>query len=531
MHDLQELVRLHRMGVGAREVARLVGLSPNTERRYRRIFEQAGLLKGAVDDLPSTESLKSAALRQRPRGTTPLHEQSSVQAWEEAIAKWVDAGMTARPIYDRLRLEEEAFKGTYWAVKRMCARLKKAKGISSGDVAIPVDTGAGEVAQVDFGDIGKVICPETNVPRRAYVFVMTLGFSRHMFAKVVFNQKAATWLQVHIEAFEWFGGVPKVVVPDNLKAAVIRAAFSTEDAELNRSYRELARYYGFKIDPTPPYSPQKKGKVESSVKYVKRNALMAREGEDLNDVNRALHRWLTEIAGQRIHGTTGKKPLVHFEDVEQVELLKLPIERFEPVVWRKAKVHKDAHIQFEGRLYSVPWRWVGQQVWVRATPSTVFVSQLDTEPETLEGVPVRHPRRGPGKRSTNEAHLPQGRKDRRHRSQSYWQARAAAVGPQTHHFIEAIFDHDEVLHQLRKVQAIVTLLEGYPKERAEAASRRAYFYGNFSYREVKSILTKALDMEPLPTPMLPARPGHTPRYARNIEELLRTQLEVACESN
>lgn len=117
---------------------------------------------------------------------------------------------------------------------------------------------------------------------------MVLGHSRHMFCKVVFDQKIETWLELHVEAFDFFGGSPKVVVPDNLKAAVIRNAFGIggDDTELNRSYRELARHYGFKIDPTPPYSPKKKGKVESAVKYVKGNALRGREGEDTREVTK-----------------------------------------------------------------------------------------------------------------------------------------------------------------------------------------------------------------------------------------------------
>ena len=99
---------------------------------------------------------------------------------------------------------------------------------------------------------------------------MVLGHSRHMFAKVVFNQRVETWLQLHVDAFTFFGGVPHTIVPDNLKAAVIRAAFGADEMSVfHRSYRELARHYDFVIDPTPPYSPQKKGKVERSVHHKK----------------------------------------------------------------------------------------------------------------------------------------------------------------------------------------------------------------------------------------------------------------------
>ena len=131
-------------------------------------------------------------------------------------------------------------------------------------MAIPVETEPGEVAQVDFGEVGRLFDPETQRLRRAWAFVMVLGFSRQMVVRVVFDQKLTTWLRLHVEAFEELGGVVRTVVPDNLKAAVIRAAFGVSSSTaLNRSYRELARHYGFKVDPTPPYAPQKKGKVES----------------------------------------------------------------------------------------------------------------------------------------------------------------------------------------------------------------------------------------------------------------------------
>ena len=270
----------------------------------------------------------------------------------------------------------------------------------------------------------------------------------------MFNQKTSTWLDLHRRAFEEFGGVPETMVPDNLKAAVLRAVFGTEgDSELNRSYREFARYYGFKIDPTPPYAPKKKGKVESAVKYVKRNALAGREGEGITEANASLHRWRREIAGQRVHGTTGRCPFEVFVKEEQPTLKTLPTAPYEMTVWKRAKVHQDTHICFEGRLYSVPWRWVGKEVWVRATRTTLAIFGADVRIAT-------HDPRGSGKRSTVESHLPEHRRDLRHRSMDYWLQRAACIGPQTGGLVREIFDSDDVLSQLRKVQHIVTHLEG-----------------------------------------------------------------------
>jgi transposase len=145
--------------------------------------------------------------------------------------------------------------------------------------------------------------------RKAWIFVLVLAFSRLMVVRIVFDQKIETWLRCHVEAFDELGGVPQVIVPDNLKAAVIRASFGVDGAAvLNRSYRDFARFYGFQIDPTPIYSPEKKGKVEAAVKYIKNNFVAARrELQDVHELRAELQRWLSEVANVRVHGTTRQR--------------------------------------------------------------------------------------------------------------------------------------------------------------------------------------------------------------------------------
>lgn len=525
MHRLQDLVRLHRMGSDAREVARLLQMGPNTERKYREALAKEGLLSGEPADLPELEVLKTAVLKHHPPQTAP-QEESSIEKWRALVQTKLDDGLGPRAIYDRLRQEHKDFSGTYYAVKRMCRRLAKSTGPKASDIAIPVDTAPGEIAQVDFGEIPKLLDPTSHVLRRAWVFVMVLAHSRHMFAKVVFDQRIETWLQLHVEAFTAFGGVPKVIVPDNLKAAVVRAAFGLNGvAELNRSYRELARHYEFKVDPTPAYAPKKKGKVESAVKYLKHNALIGRDEEDIDDVNRALTTWVREIAGERIHGTTGKKPIEVFDQIERAQLLPLPNKIFEPVIWKRAKVHQDAHVSFERRLYSVPWRFTGREVWIRATRTTVAIFADDTRIAT-------HSRTSRGMRSTIETHLPENRRDLRHRSREYWEERAAAIGDEVRTYISEVFDSDDVLSQLRAVQAIVTHLEKFPPQRAIAACVRAKFFANYSYQGIKRILAQALDLEPLPAAMI-SDPAHKDsfRFARDLRDLITAHTENVHEPN
>jgi transposase len=525
MHRLQELVRLHRMNCGGREVARLLKMSPNTERQYRVALAAAGLLEGSAEDLPTLEVIQAAVKEHAPGKEAP-QQVSSIERWTAVIEELLGKGVKPRAIYDRLRLEEEEFAGSYWAIKRLCRSLKRSRGVQPEDVALPVETKPGEVAQVDFGYVGTLYDPELGVRRKAWAFVLVLGYSRHMVARVAFDQKQETWLRLHVEAFAELGGVVETVVPDNLKAAVVRAAFGVDgETELNRSYRELARYYGFKIDPTPPRDPRKKGKVEAGVKYVKGSYFAGRKDEDAQVVQAGLGRWVKEIAGLRRHGTTGWRPLEEFERVEQEALHALPGRPYDPVVWKLASVHPDSHVLFDRRLYSVPFPLIGQRLWVQATATTVAIYAKDSRVAT-------HDRRGRGLRSTKEEHLPEHRAPWRHRSRDFWQERAERLGPEVSAYVREIFDTDVALSMLRTVQAVVVHLESFPRERAEAACRRARYFGNYSYGGIKDILRKGLDLLPLPALVAPPAPTlPAPRFARDINELLHPGVEVCHEPN
>lgn len=480
--------------------------------QHMRSLGTAGLLDGAPDDLPALETLKAAVPDRRP-----AQEISHLEAWVPAIRALAAKGAGPRSIFDRLRSTDPTFQGSLAAVKRVCRRLKLELGPSPADVVIPVETDPGEVAQVDFGYAGLLVDPETHVPRKGWFFSMVLGHSRHMFAKFVFRQDAATWQQLHVEAFAYFGGVPKVIVPDNLKAAVVRCAFGLDDdLSVNRGYVELARHYHFLVDPTPPRSPEKKGKVEASVKYVANNFLATLpDGVDIDEANRQLAHWVDVVAGRRTHGSTHRQPLEVFESEERAALQPLPARPYVPVLWKRARIHTDSHVAFEKRLYSVPYKFIGQDAWVRATPSEVVVYVDDLQV-------AMHDRRGVRVRSTDDGHLPADRVGHRHRGRDFWIRRAAALGEQVALLVGEIFSLADAVNPLRTVQGIVMLLEKHPRDRANNTARRARHFGIRTYRGIAEILRKALDFDPLP-PDLPLALPQNPRFARDLTELLSTK--------
>lgn len=375
---------------------------------------------------------------------------------------------------------------------------------------------------MDFGYVGKLLDPATAVERKAWVFVMSLPYSNHAFMDIVFDQSIETFLALHDRAFTYFGGVPKVVVPDNLKSAVIQAAFhGGQKVELNRTYMEAARHFGFKIDPAPAYSPEKKGVVESDVGYVKNNFFKAHRGDlkDMEDAREKLRLWLREVFEKRICRRTETTPLALFSEEEKPKLLPLPESAFEVVRWKNVTVQRDSHVTYERKLYSVPFRLIGQKVWVKAQGERITIFADD--------VRVAGHSKSAAYRNTHKEHLPAQREELRHRGEDYWKECAAKIGPVTSEYISRMFALEEPLYQLRNVHRVLTALEGVPKERAEAACKRALHFENFNPSAVRTIVERGLEMQPWESLVSEVTPPADFHFSRSPSEILEAHLSEA----
>jgi hypothetical protein len=352
-----------------------------------------------------------------------------------------------------------------------------------------VHSAPGEEAQVDFGSVGRLFDPRQGRPRQAYVFVATLCYSRHQYAELVFDQKIATWIGLHRRAFESWGGVPRRIVPDNLKAAVRQAL--VYDPVLGEAYRRLAQHYGCLISPTRPGTPQHKGKVESGVHYVQRNFMAGQQFTDIDMANRRLRAWVHEQAGSRDHGTTHQAPLKVFATHEQTALLALPREPFTLLAVRSVKVHPDCHVIIEASYYSAPHPYVGQTL-------EAYIGERVVQLFCGEKLLCTHERAlHPGEHHTRPAHYPTEMAEYLQRTPAYCRQLAAEIGLATQQVVQELLD-DRPLDRLRSVQAILRLEQSVGPRRLEAASARALFFGDGSYRRIKQILNAALDREPLP---------------------------------
>jgi transposase len=349
---------------------------------------------------------------------------------------------------------------------------------------------------------------------KTWFFVMTLAWSRHQYVEFVRDQTVATWLGCHRRAFEAFGGVPARVIIDNCKCAITRACYY--EPEVQRAYGECAEGYGFKIDACPPRDPQKKGIVEAGVKFVKRGFLPLREFRGLADANRQIQAWVMNEAGNRIHGTTREMPLKRFAEVERTLLISLPDVPPELAVWAKGKVHRDAHVQFEQSFYSVPYRLVGQELWLKATDTMVTLYRGQ------ESVAAHVRLTRPGGRRTVDDHLPSAAQAWQLQDTQWCLATAEQIGPACYALVHALFG-DKVLIKMRSVQGVLRLKQKYGAIRLEAACSRANHYGTPHYTAVKTILQKGLDQLTLLNAFDALASTYTEggRFCRNTQTILQ----------
>lgn len=474
MHQYRHVLSRMRLGDTDRSVARsgLMG------RKRSAQFRQLALKHGWLD--PETPLPDSTELARSMEGHKDDHlQQSLVEPYADEVTQWVKDGIQGTTIHQAL-VRNYSFEGSYSSVRRFLTQYKE----THPEVTTILDFAPGEAAQVDFGSGPQIIDVFTGEVIKTWFFVMTLCFSRHQYAEIVTNQRVDTWLACHRRAFEFFAGVPKKLIIDNAKCAITRACY--HDPAVQRSYATCAEGYGFIISPCPPRDPKKKGRVESGVKYVKKNFMPLREFRSLSDGNEQLKHWVLEVAGNRIHGTTRQRPLTLFIETEKPFLRPLPDVVPQLATWTQVKVHGNCHVQFEKAYYSVPFRLVHQHLWLKATDNTVKLFR------ELEMVAV-HPRRyKPGDRSTVDDHLPPEALAYKMQDPQWCLKQAQEIGSASHQVIQTLFS-DRVLDNLRAAQGIIGLGKKYGPIRLESACQRALFFDNIRYHAIKTILKKGLD--------------------------------------
>ena len=351
---------------------------------------------------------------------------------------------------------------------------------------------AGDKLFIDYcGPTVPIVNRHTGEMREAQVFVCVLGASSYTYAEATYTQSLPDWIASHQRALAFYGGVPALLVPDNLKSAVNLA--DRYEPGINATYAELAAHYATAVLPARPYKPKDKSKVEVAVQVVERWILARLRHHtffSLAELNAAIKALLPALNDRPFQGRTESRRDL-FETIDRPALKPLPRDTYDYAEWRKARPGIDYHIAVDQRFYSVPHNLIGQTLDVRLTATAVEVLHKGQRVAS-------HLRHGQGRYSTDTAHMPKAHRAHRDWSPGRFLDWAKSIGPCTAQVIERqLTDRPHPEHGYRSCLGLLKLARGYSKPRLEAACQRALAIHSASYRSVASILKQGLDQQPL----------------------------------
>lgn len=510
--DIDQVVRRWLAGEGIRSIGRSTGLDRNTVRRIVRLAEKAGVQR----DMPWPDQGKLEAIQQEMgRPGAPMaagQAEQQLKPRSDQIRGWLNKDHLLLTKVHEL-LAREGLLVSYSALHRF-ARKWCDFGTASSITVRRAETLAGEMAEVDFGQLGRLQELGSSRPRVVHGFIFTLAYSRLSCVIPVFQQDLPTVMDCFERALEFFGGCPRRIVVDGMKACIDRSDPYTP--RFNRTFLEYATYRGFLPDPARPVHPKDKPVVENSVRYVRERFFKGETFIDLDDVARRALLWCRDVAGRRIHGTTRRLPWEVFQAEEKASLIPLQGERFDTPTWAQCKVHPDHHIRFGNALYSLPTRWIHCQVDVRADRSLVRIY--------VRGELIKtHERKPPGGRSTDYTDYPDERTPYARRWPDYYRKRARELGAAAGDFTDKLLTGEFPWSRLRQAQKLLRLAERYGSERLQAACQRALEFDVQDVYRVQRILEQGLESQKEPQPIVGQQSTLALKFLRPSQHFLSTQ--------
>lgn len=515
--EVREVLRGWLEGAGLRTVAERAGVDRKTARRYVQAAQEAGLDRSAgwaaVDD-ELVGVVVQAVRPARPNGHGPSWEV--LLAHEEQITAWVKGeGQDAGPL-SIVKIEELlARQGVVVPYRTLHRFATQRCGYRAKETTVRVDDGEpGVELQVDFGHMGYLVDPVDGRRRKVHALIFTAVVSRHMFVWLTYSQTLTAVIAGCEAAWAFFGGVFKVLVPDNLKPVVTDA--DPVNPRLSTGWLDYAQHAGFVTDPARVRSPKDKPRVERAVQYVRGNFWAGEDFTDLAAAQARAQAWCAGRAGMRIHGTTQRRPVELFAEREAGCLLPVPAPYDQPVLTR-VKVHRDYHVEVAKALYSVPEQFLGQHLDARADSQLVKLYTTGTGGGRLVKT---HPRQAPGQRSTDRADLPEHKAGYALRDLTALIATCAGHGENVGIYAERLLDDPLPWTRMRSVYRLLGLVRRHGPGPVEQACSRSLDLDVVSVTKIANMLERATEGQP---PVLPAAAGAPGgRFARDPAEYTTT---------
>jgi transposase len=491
--EILEVMRRWQAGASRRAIARGLGVARATVDKYVAVGETLELRVGGP---PPTEDQTVALVRAgHPKIERARPAQSGLMAQREQIHRWLSEDHLQLTRVQEL-LAQERVHVPYTTLRRFVAQ----EGLGQPPKATVrmADTAPGEVAEMDFDRLGPLLDPIRGKRRIVWALVVVLCYSRHAFVWPLFEQTLPEVIAGLEAAWVFFGGVVRRLVLDNFPAAV--AGTDPLAPRLTRGFLAYSQARGFVADPARVRHPQDKPRVERHIDYVTERFWKGGDFRDLADSRSQAREWSLTVAGQRVHGTTRRVPVVVFTDEERALLLPLAATPageapYDPPTWRTVSVHADQHIQFAQALYSVPRRC--------CPPGTKLEVQGDRSLVRLwyHGEIVKvHPRQPKGGRTTDPADYPTEKTTYALRAPDRLVRQATDLGENVGRFAQRLVAGPLPWAALRQGAKLLQLAERYSPTRLDAACARALGFDLIDVRRLERILLLALEHEDEPLP-------------------------------
>ncbi len=483
MFDVREVVRLWLRGDGKKPIARQVGLDPGTVRKYVSAAEAVGLVAGGGESM-LTEQLFAAVMHGvasrggRPRGP----------GWElcERERGFIEALLADEVRLTKVRklLRRKRNVGVSYGTLRRYAMEQL--GFSEPETTIPVlDGEPGHELQVDTGWMIPLKRDANGQRRRFRAWIFTPMVSRYRFVYPILEETTETAIEACEAAWEFYGGIFLVLIPDNTKAIVTQA--DPLSPTITRAFREYSQARGFVVDSTRVRKPRDKARVENAVPSVREDCF---GGETLLDLEAArVHArwWCEEDYGQSLHRTTRRGPREHFVSEEQGKLLVAPCERYDIPHWSEPKVNNDQLVLVARGLYSVPTRYVGQKLLARADSHTVRFYEA-------HHVVKVHSRVAPGKKSVDASDYPPEKAIYAFRNGPALIEMAMQHGPSVGRFASLLLEGPQPWTRMRRAYALLRLARKYGPARADETCRIALAADMIDVKRLGQMLEAAQDV-------------------------------------
>jgi transposase len=485
MRKFKEVLRLkYEHGLTNRKIAKSCAMSHVTVGKYLTLAENAGITWPLPDDIDDGQ-LEQRLYRKVPR---PDSQQPVMPQMEYLFKELKRKHVTLQLLWYEYKQDyPEGYQYSYF-----CELYQKwRKGL---DISLRQEHLAGEKLFIDYaGQTVPIIDPGTGkIGLAAQVFIATLGASNYSYAEATASQTLPDWIKSHIRALEFFGGVPQILVPDNLKSGVTHPC--RYEPDVNPTYTDLANHYGTTVIPARPGKPKDKAKVESSVLIVERWILAALRNHrffSLAELNKAICEKLTIFNQRPLQKMKASRQHL-FETIDKPALSPLPAHRYEFAQWKKVTVNIDYHVEVDHHYYSVPYQLRGKKLDVSSTATTVTVFNKNRRVAShLKSHRKYH-------YTTLPEHMPKA-----HQKYLEWTPSriinwAGKTGPCTQHLVTEIMQRKKHPEQgFRSCLGVMRLGKRYSPQRLEKACERAVAIGAYTFKNVESILKNGLDRQPL----------------------------------